>query len=83
MTPAGAAAEKNIKSVMGNRVIQVKFRKADEDIFKAIKNGVKKIETRAATGGKNHFKKKAKKVYIFKNIAEMLKKYGLIALELK
>jgi len=66
------------------------FRKVDKRGFGAVKDGLKKIETRAATPryqkikagdsikfvcGKSKFIKKVKRVELFKSISEMLKKY--------
>lgn len=66
------------------------MRAVDRDIFEAICDGKKKVETRAATVryrdikagdilrfvcGKDSFEKKAQKVQIFKNIVTLLKKY--------
>ncbi len=68
----------------------MKFRAVNRNIFNAIKNGQKKIETRAATTkyhdiktgdiivflcGKSRFKKKVKKAKIHKTISAMLKKH--------
>ncbi len=73
---------------MENKVL--KFRTINRDIFNAIKDGTKKIETRAATEkycrikvgdvvtlvcGKSKFRKKIKCVEIFKTITAMLKKH--------
>ncbi|MDO8669083.1 MAG: hypothetical protein Q7K65_02200 [Candidatus Buchananbacteria bacterium] len=68
----------------------LRFRAVNQDIFNAIKNGKKKVETRAATArynkikvgdviilvcGKNKFKKTVKRARIFKTIRSMLEKY--------
>jgi len=68
----------------------LRFRKVNRDIFEAIKNGRKPVETRAATKryrnikagdvilfvcGENSFKKRVKKARIFRTIDAMLKKY--------
>ncbi len=68
----------------------LKFRKENKDIFDAILNGVKKIETRAGTAkyekvkvresivfscGKERFKKKVLSVEKFKTIEALVKKY--------
>lgn len=68
----------------------LRFRSVNRDVFEAIKNGKKKIETRAATEkyrsikagdtivfvcGKARFQKKVKKVEIFRTIGAILKKY--------
>ncbi len=76
---------------MGNKKItQLRFREINRDIFEAIKNGKKKIETRAATirfrnikdgdtiklvCGKENYKKQVLKAEFFKNIKEILKIY--------
>jgi ASC-1-like (ASCH) protein len=75
---------------MENKKIILRFRAINHDIFEAIVNGKKKIETRAATEkfrnikagdtvilvcGKERAEKKVIKVEIFKSIAEILKKY--------
>lgn len=68
----------------------LRFREVNSDIFIAIKNGKKKIETRAATKkyqniktndtivficASSRFKKKVKKVEFFKSVGAILKKY--------
>lgn len=68
----------------------LRFRNTNRDIFEAIKNGNKKIETRAATQryrsiksgdtiffvcGKSKFKKDVKSVEIFGSVRAILKKY--------
>ncbi|OIO47548.1 MAG: hypothetical protein AUJ32_02565 [Parcubacteria group bacterium CG1_02_40_82] len=70
----------------------LKFRAVNRDIFEAIKNGSKKIETRAATKkfkniragdrivlvcGKQRFENVVKAVRHFKTIKAMLKKYKI------
>ena len=70
----------------------LRFRVINKDIFEAIKNGKKKVETRAATEryrnikagdtvklicAKDTFEMKVKKATIFKSIAAILKKYKL------
>jgi len=75
---------------MENKKIILRFRAVNRDIFLAIKNGWKKIETRAAskrfhaikTGdklilicGKAKIGRKVKKVKVFKTISALLKKY--------
>lgn len=67
-----------------------RFRAIDKNIFEAIKNGDKKVETRAATDrysdikvgdkiifvcGKENFKKEVKHAKMFKTISSLLKKY--------
>ncbi|MCH7883188.1 hypothetical protein IIA95_02125 [Patescibacteria group bacterium] len=74
------------------RKYTLRFRKADKDIFKAILNGKKKVETRAATiryrdmkagdvvvflCGEDTFEKKVKHIQIFKTITAMLHKYSV------
>lgn len=69
---------------------QLRFRTVDKDIFEAIKNGRKNVETRAATAryknikkgdaltlvcGKDKFQKIIKTVKTFKTIRALLKKY--------
>lgn len=73
-----------------NKKYILRFREVNRDIFDAIKNGKKKVETRAATQrytkmkpgdivvlmcGKNKFEKVIKQARIFKTIGAMLKKY--------
>ena len=85
-----AVPEKNSKNAMGNKVINLRFRKKDRDIFENIRNGNKVVETRAATArfkniesgdavvfvcGRDKFVKKVKNVRIFKSIPAMLKRY--------
>ncbi len=75
---------------MKNKKHIIKFRKINYDIFKAIKNGDKKVETRANTisfqnikaGDELAFscageslKKKVRNVKVFKNIKDLLKEY--------
>lgn len=74
---------------MSNK-IQLRFRAVDRDIFEAIRDGEKKVETRAATTryrdikagdilrfvcGKDSFEKKAKKAQLLKSIPSLLQKY--------
>ena len=74
-----------------NKVIQLKFRTINHNIFEAIKKGEKKIETRAATEkywslkkgdrvvlicGRQKIMKKVSKVEVFKTISAILKKYS-------
>ena len=73
---------------MGSKII--KFRAVNKDIFRAIAQGKKKIETRAATPkyrgikvgdilvlvcGKGKIEKEVAKVEFFKTISSILKKY--------
>ena len=75
---------------MSSKIITLRFRAVNRDIFEAIRDGRKKVETRAATAryrdikagnmlrfvcGKDTFEKKAKRVKIFKSIASLLKQY--------
>lgn len=68
----------------------LRFRSVNRDIFEAIKNGRKKIETRAASPrylpikagdviifvcGKSKFQKTVKSVEVFKTVSAILKKY--------
>jgi len=70
---------------------QLRFRVKNQDIFEAVKNGTKKVETRAATRkfrdikrgdclllvcGKEIIKKRVKGVKISKTIKDVLKEYG-------
>lgn len=79
-----------IGEYMENKKIILRFRAINKDIFLAIKNGKKKIETRAAskrfrtikTGdklvlvcGKEKIERKVKKIKVFKTIKTLLKKY--------
>lgn len=72
------------------KIIHLKFRVVNRDIFNAIKNGRKKIETRAATEryqaikigdtarlscGRLVFERKVTKRKIFKSIPALLKRY--------
>ncbi len=115
---------------MGNKTITLLFRAGNRDIFEAMRDGRKKVETRAATKkfkdikagdtlvcvcGRQKFQKQVKRAKIFKTIQsltraykpreinpnirtakelsamyasfpgyeEKIKKFGLIALELK
>jgi ASC-1-like (ASCH) protein len=76
---------------MKNKDITLRFRSVNKDIFFAIKEGRKKIETRAATEkyrkievddtlkftcGKMSFKKKAKKITHFSSVRALLKNYA-------
>jgi ASC-1-like (ASCH) protein len=71
---------------------QLRFRAVDRDIFEAVKNGTKKVETRAASPkffgikageiiilkcGQEKIEKKVKKAEIFKGPKELLLKYEL------
>lgn len=75
---------------MENKTIKLRFRETDRDIFEAIRDGRKTIETRAATGryqnikkggwvmlvcGKDQFEKQVVGAQIFKTIDALLKKY--------
>jgi ASC-1-like (ASCH) protein len=77
---------------MGNKIIQLKIRAVDQNIFEFIKLGKKKIETRAAIDrykkitkgdkvlfvcGKEKFEKEVKTVEFFKTIKGLVKKYKL------
>src|SRR3989338_2693447 len=76
--------------ILSKRKIILRFREENRDIFDAIKDGRKKIETRAATKkyqkikagdvlvfvcGKDRFEKPIWSVRFFKTISAMLKKY--------
>jgi ASC-1-like (ASCH) protein len=73
-----------------NKIIILKLREADRDIFEAIKSGKKKVETRAGTErysdisvgtkivfscGNDKFEKEIMKVEKFKTIKALVKKY--------
>lgn len=75
---------------MENKKYTLGFRETNQDIFEAIRNGKKKVETRAATVkyqnikagdtlvlvcGKDRFEKKVKAVKVYKSIAALVKKY--------
>lgn len=75
---------------MPEKTFVLKVRSENRDIFEAIRDGQKKIETRAATDkyrkikagdkitfvcGKQVFTKQVKRVCLFKTIAALLKKY--------
>ena len=75
---------------MKNKKYILRIRSADKDIFDAIRNGKKKIETRAATikyqkikkgddviliCGKSKLQKKIAHAHIYKTITDLLKKY--------
>ncbi len=75
---------------MGDKTIQLRFKKIDKNIFDAVKSGKKKIETRAATRkfinikegdtirlvcGKGKLDKKVKSVELFKTISVLCRKY--------
>lgn len=75
---------------MENKTHYLKFRAVNRDTFEAIKNGAKKIETRAATKrfkdikagdkvklicGKDKFEKEVKKSQMYKTITAILRKY--------
>lgn len=75
---------------MENKKVQLKFRAVNKDIFEAILNGTKKIETRAATTkfknlkageivllvcGKDQAEKKIKKTQTFKSIGDLVSVY--------
>lgn len=87
---AVTVAGKNSRSVMGNKTHVLRFRAVDRNIFNAIRNGKKKIETRAATPryrnikvgdvlvfrcGKTHFRKTALRVNVYKTIESLARKY--------
>jgi len=72
------------------KIVQLKFRQKNRDIFEAILNGRKKVETRAATEkfrdikagdvlilicGKEKNEKKVRAVRVFKSISALLGKY--------
>jgi ASC-1-like (ASCH) protein len=70
----------------------LRFREINRDIFEAIKNGTKSVETRAASPkfsgvkagdvlvfkcGKDKFEKTVKKAKLFKGVKEILKDYRI------
>lgn len=77
---------------MNKKATQLRFREINRDIFEAIKNGKKKIETRAATVrfrrikkgdyillicAKEKFIRQVKNVQIAKNIDELISKHKI------
>ena len=75
---------------MENKEVTIRFRAVNRDIFLAIKNGTKKIETRAGTKkyqniqkgdtlvfvcGKNKFKRRIKNIEHFSSVKSLVKKY--------
>lgn len=77
---------------MKRAIVQLKFRAENGDIFEAIRDGRKKIETRAATEkfrdikrgdtvmlacGQNKLEKTVKHSEVFKTIGALLKKYAV------
>jgi len=75
---------------MEHKEITIRFRAVNRDIFLAIKNGTKKIETRAATKKyqkiqkgdtlifvceKSKFKKQIKEIEHFSSVKSLVKKY--------
>jgi ASC-1-like (ASCH) protein len=77
---------------MEKKLKQLRFRAINQDIFEAIKNGTKKVETRAASPkfsgikagdtiilkcGREKMAKKVKKTKIFKGPKELLLEYKL------
>lgn len=77
---------------MANRNLILRFRAVNKDIFEAIRDGRKEVETRSASPkfhniksgdiikcvcGTDSFKKKVKKAQIFRTIPEMLRKYKI------
>ena len=75
---------------VSNKTLRLRFREVNRDIFDAIRDGRKKVETRAATVryqkakkgdhvilvcGKDIFEKHIADVHIFKSIDDILKKY--------
>lgn len=76
--------------VMKDKTLILRFRAMNRNIFEAIREGKKKVETRAASAryrnikagdilrfvcGKDSFGKKVKKVKVFKSIPSLLQKY--------
>ncbi len=76
---------------MKNKIYTLRFRAANRDMFEAIRNGKKKVETRAATAryrecnsgdrvifvcGKKRFERKIAKATHFKTISTMLRIYA-------
>ncbi|MBI2632779.1 MAG: hypothetical protein HYW78_00090 [Parcubacteria group bacterium] len=77
-------------SKVKNKKIVLRMRAKNRDIFEAVKNGTKKVETRAATKkfisvkagdsivvrcGKDRFEKKVKRVQHFFSLDALFKKY--------
>lgn len=77
---------------MANKNLTLRFRAIDKDIFEAVRDGRKEVETRAASPkfrhiksgdiikcvcGKDIFEKKVRKAEIFKTIIGMLKRYKI------
>ena len=75
---------------MAMKEYKLRMREVDRDIFNFIKNGKKKVETRAVTEryrdikqgdilificGKNKIERQVKRARIFKSLEAMLKKY--------
>ena len=75
-----------------NKKLTLRFRAVNKDFFRTIKNGKKKVETRAATVkyqnikpgdlvvfvcGKEHFSRTARSARIFKSVNAMLKIHKL------
>ncbi len=77
---------------MKQATFSLRFREENRDIFRAIRNGRKKVETRAATEryrkiktgdiikfvcGKDGFEKQVSKAEVFKTIRALLRVYGV------
>lgn len=77
---------------MASKKYKLRFRAVNRDIFEAVKNGIKKVETRAATikfrnikagdavvllCGKQKFEKRVKNARHFKSIESLLGRYRL------
>lgn len=75
---------------MSGKIVVLRFREENRDIFNAIRSGEKTVETRAATVkyrgitagdavkfvcGQDAFEKRVKTAMIFKTVADMLKTY--------
>ncbi len=74
------------------RRVLLRFREVDRDLFEAVKDGRKKVETRAATSrysglgagdiavlvcGKDKFEKSVRRVETFRTVKDMLQHYKI------
>lgn len=81
------------KTKMAIRKIILRIRTVNRDIFEAIRDGRKRVETRAATEryanikagdklilvcGKNRLEKQVKRAAIFKTVSALLSKYKIV-----
>ncbi|OHA04438.1 MAG: hypothetical protein A2934_00370 [Candidatus Sungbacteria bacterium RIFCSPLOWO2_01_FULL_47_10] len=80
---------------MQSKIHVLRFRAKNGDIFEAIRNGTKRVETRAASKkfrgiragdtlklvcGKQSFEKKVKRVHLFRTIESLLRRYSVKAI---